>query len=92
MGLVAEAVQTGIKDGSVRPGVDPMKTAVILWAQTSGLLQILSIAREDIESCYSFEPSELVETYFDLAFHSLAGVPAAGEGEGESFGGETKRN
>jgi AcrR family transcriptional regulator len=80
MGLVAQAVQTGIDDGSIRPDIDPMKAAVILWAQTTGLLQILSIASGDIKSHYSLESDDLVETYFDLAFHSLA---AASQGETE---------
>lgn len=83
MGLVAGAVQTGIEDGSIRPGNDPMKTALILWAQTTGLLQVLVTKRQNIESCYSFEPSELVETYFDLAFHSLAADPDAGPAGGQ---------
>lgn len=81
MGLVAQAVQSGIDDGSIRPDTDAMKAAVILWAQTTGLLQILSIAREDIKSNYALETDDLVETYFDLAFHSLA---AATEDEQDS--------
>lgn len=80
MGLVAQAVQTGIDDGSIRTDINPMKAAVILWAQTTGLLQILTIAREDIKSHYSLESDDLVEAYFDLTFHSLA---AASQGEVE---------
>lgn len=81
MGLVARAVQTGMDDGSIRRGLDPTKAALILWAQTSGLLKVLSIASENIKSYYGLEPADIIEAYFDLTFHSLAALPPEGAGE-----------
>jgi AcrR family transcriptional regulator len=82
MGLVAGSIQAGIDDGSIRPDIDPMQTALILWAQTTGVLQILSAARQDIESRHSIETSELVETYFSLTFRALASDSDAGSAGG----------
>ena len=39
--LVALAVKNGLEDGTIRSDLDPLETAIILWAQTHGLVQIL---------------------------------------------------
>jgi AcrR family transcriptional regulator len=38
--LVARAISNGIEDGSFRKDLDPLPTAMVLWAQTHGLMQI----------------------------------------------------
>ena len=40
IGMVAEAVQVGIDDGSIRPELNPIETAITLWAQTHGVIEI----------------------------------------------------
>ena len=82
MGMVADAVKRGVDDGSIRSDVDPTKASVILWAQTAGLLQVLSISREDIESHYAFTAGDIVEAYFDFTFHALAADPQDGSRTG----------
>jgi len=72
MGMVARAVERGIRDGSIRPDIDPMKATVILWAQTAGLLQVLSVSRKDLEAYYSYTASDIVEAYFDITYYALA--------------------
>lgn len=78
MGMVANAVEKGIADGSIRPDLDPVKTSVILWAQTAGLLQVLSVSRRDVEANYAFTTADIVEAYFDFTFHALAADPKGG--------------
>ena len=62
-------------DGSIRSGLEPLKAAIILWAQTSGLLKVLSIASDNIKSYYDLDPADIIEAYFDLTYHSLAAHP-----------------
>jgi len=38
--ICAQALSRGIADGSIRPDIDPLKTAIILWGQTTGILQL----------------------------------------------------
>ena len=40
--LVARAVQNGIEDGTVRADLDPLVTAIMLWGQTHGIIQVAS--------------------------------------------------
>ncbi len=40
IGMVAEAVQIGIDDGTIRPELNPIETAITLWAQTHGVIEI----------------------------------------------------
>lgn len=40
LGVLADAIQHGIDDGSIRADVNPMLTAVMLWGQTMGLMQV----------------------------------------------------
>jgi AcrR family transcriptional regulator len=39
--LLASSIAEGIIDGSVRSALDPLKTAIFLWGQATGIIQIL---------------------------------------------------
>ncbi len=39
--ICAEAIQCGIEDGTIRSDIDPKKTAIVLWGQTNGILQLI---------------------------------------------------
>lgn len=39
-GKLADAIQEGIEDGSIRPDLDPGRTATALWAASNGLLAL----------------------------------------------------
>lgn len=69
--ICAAAVQTGIDDGTIRPDVDPMKTALTLYGLSTGLVQIISMKGRMIEEDHGLNPEELVETFFDLIDKSL---------------------
>jgi len=42
LGLVTQAIASGVKDGSIRPDIEPAKAAIILWGQSTGILQFLA--------------------------------------------------
>jgi TetR/AcrR family transcriptional regulator len=42
LGLVAQAIAAGVNDGSIRPDLDPARAAIILWSQSTGVLQFLA--------------------------------------------------
>ena len=64
--IVAKAVQTGIEDGTIRPDLDPLKTAVILWAQSSGVIQLISLKGDHLQSKHGLNSEELVNYAFKL--------------------------
>ena len=75
MGLVATAVRNGIDDGTLRADLDPAKTAVLLWAQSSGVLQAVATAGERIRAVHQIDPQDLVDTFFEFVFHAIAANP-----------------
>jgi AcrR family transcriptional regulator len=49
IGTVVQAIETGIRDGSIRPDVgDPMRLALTLWAFTHGVIQITMAKGADL--------------------------------------------
>ncbi|MFH1945948.1 MAG: TetR/AcrR family transcriptional regulator [Acidobacteriota bacterium] len=61
MKIVTQAVARGIQDGSIRSDIDPIKTALLLWAQSNGILQMLSCKWKHIQEQHismSFQSTE----------------------------------
>jgi TetR/AcrR family transcriptional regulator len=75
MGLVATGVRNGIDDGTLRSDLDPMKTAVLLWAQSSGVLRVVATDADKLREVHAIDPSDLMETFFDFVFHAIAANP-----------------
>jgi AcrR family transcriptional regulator len=70
--LLVEAIVTGIKDGSIRPDIDPIKTALNLWGQTTGVLQIASLKEKMVlMKNFNITAQDVIDYCFDLIYHSL---------------------
>jgi len=68
---VIDAIQYGIEDGTVRAELDPVKTAVILWGQASGLIQLISLKGDHLQQEHGLNKDELINYAFDLIIQSL---------------------
>ncbi len=75
LGFCADALQQGIEDGSIRSDIDPLKVAVILWGQTSGILQLIYLKGKHIQQrhdTFSFKDlDDIVLSSFEFIRHSL---------------------
>ncbi len=69
--IVAEAIQTGIDDATIRSDLVPMKVAVLLWGQSTGVIQIIAIEGEHIQEYHNLNPEELINDYFDFIYYAL---------------------
>jgi AcrR family transcriptional regulator len=90
LGLVAESVRLGIADGSIRPDLDPMKTAILLWAQTDGVIRIVGHKCEHFKEFENIDLDNLVEEFFAFIYEALK--PKGGgteEGDRTEQGGES---
>jgi TetR/AcrR family transcriptional regulator len=66
IGVVVQAIQCGIGDGSIRPTIgDPMMLAVTLWSFTHGLIQ-LTMAKGSDMARFGIGIPELSNYGFDL--------------------------
>ena len=69
--LVARAVQIGIEDGSIRKNLDPKQMAYLLWAQTTGVIQLISRMGMHMQDHHGIEPELLIPALFDVIHHGL---------------------
>ena len=69
--LVASAIETGIKDGTIRSDLDPIKTAYLLQGQSSGIIQLVAREAQHIKTMENFEPQELMTDFMNMMYHAL---------------------
>jgi TetR/AcrR family transcriptional regulator len=69
--IVVDAIKAGMKDGTIRNDLNPVKIGLILEGQLTGLIQLLM--REKMlllhDDLYTHE--ELINTYYDFVFSAL---------------------
>jgi len=73
--VLAEAIAGGIADNSIRSDVDPFKTALILWGQSMGTLQLQSLKGDALGEKLNIDFEELVHLSFDMMRRSLQNNP-----------------
>jgi AcrR family transcriptional regulator len=73
--VMAEAIQNGIDDGSIRGDLDPAQTAVILWGSTHGLIQLAANKGPGLERRHGLAPESLVNWGLSFLGVALAGQP-----------------
>jgi TetR/AcrR family transcriptional regulator len=68
--LVALAVQNGISDGTIRADLCPIQTALALWAQTHGLINIISF--KEVQGRMNVDADILYRSAMDLITNGFA--------------------
>ena len=71
MELLINSIETGIEDGSIRSDIDPIKTALCLWGQTTGILQIASLKENILAKNFSTSAQKLIDYNFNLIHQAL---------------------
>jgi len=71
LGVVIDAILDGINDGSIRPDIDPLKTAVVLWGKSTGIINLVSTKETILNLHYHLNGKEIVAYGFDLIFESI---------------------
>ncbi len=69
--ILAGAIQHGIEDGSIRSAIDPRKTAVSLWGQTTGIIQIIVLKENILKESLNLTAKEIIDYTFELIYYSL---------------------
>jgi AcrR family transcriptional regulator len=65
--ILVEALKTGIEDGSIRQDIDPRTMAIILWGQTSGVIQVVALKGDHFKKWHGVNMDSIV----DAAFHMI---------------------
>ena len=69
--VLANAVQGGIDDGTIRKDVDPMSTAISLWAISNGVILMHNYRGEHLRLTNGIEPDFLLEYFYDFTNRAL---------------------
>ena len=69
--VLVRALEIGIEDGSIRPSIEPQKTALSLWGQSTGIIQIISLKEVIIMHNHEIKAKDLIEYTFDMIYHAL---------------------
>ena len=69
--ILAGAIKQGIEDGSIRSAIDPHKTAVSLWGQTTGIIQIIVLKENILKESLNLTAKEIIDYTFELIYYSL---------------------
>ena len=71
--VMTDTVQAGIDDGSIRPSLDPMQTAITLWGYTHGLIQLSTHKGSMLSRRHDIAPGSIVANGLDFAGVALTG-------------------
>ena len=71
LGIVARAIHTGIDDGTIRENLDPMNTATVLWAHSTGMISIMSVRGEHLKEQHNLNINDVMRLSFDMMSKSL---------------------
>lgn len=64
--ILMSALQSGINDKSIRPDIDIPKTAVALWGQTTGIIQLVSSKGSHLEKSHQINMNDIVDYSFEM--------------------------
>ena len=68
---MVDALKFGITDGTIRSDLDPNKTAPILWGQSTGLIQLVSLKGDHLEIYHGLKKDDLIGYAFELIKYSI---------------------
>lgn len=74
LGMMAEAIVTGMQDGSIRKDLgDPMQASVCLWGFSHGVIQIAAKKKDMFKHMFQIDPDQLIEQAFEMMERSIIG-------------------
>jgi len=70
--ILVRAIAEGIRDKSIRQDIDPLKTAICLWGQTAGVIQLAALKEKNMLSKqFAINGQDLIDYTFDMMHHAL---------------------
>ncbi len=72
--ILMRTLQNGINDGSIRPDIDIPKTAVALWGQTTGIIQLVSSKGSHLEKSHHLDMNDIINYSFEMMTIALKNI------------------
>jgi AcrR family transcriptional regulator len=61
-----QAIRQGVQDGSIRASINPVIVSKLLWAFSTGLLQLMQVKGQILRDKLFIEPEAMFDSFFDL--------------------------
>lgn len=71
LSMISDAVRSGIDKGIIRPECHPMRTAILLWATSNGVITLLKNKGEHFATMHDANPAAIIDDYFRMINHWL---------------------
>ena len=69
--FMVDILKSGIKDGTIRKDLDPDKTALLLWGESMGVLQLVSAREKYIKENFNLDKNDLLNYFFEFSYNAL---------------------
>jgi TetR/AcrR family transcriptional regulator len=69
--VVADAVASGVNDGSMRPDLDPVRTAFLLQGLSTGIIQLIAREKVHIKELKMFDAENLMDDFTEMMYHAM---------------------
>ncbi len=70
--ILVQSIGAGIRDKSIRQDIDPLMTAVCLWGQTAGVIQLAALKEKNmLSSQFAIRGQDVIDYTFDMIYHAL---------------------
>lgn len=71
MEVLINAVVDGLKDGTLRSDLDPVRTAYLLRGLSAGIIQLISREKQHIDELEEFAAKDLMEDFMNMMFYAI---------------------
>ncbi len=71
MEVLVRAVDDGLRDGTLRSDLDPVRTAYLLRGLSAGIIQLISREKKHIEELEDFAAKDLMEDFMGMMFYAI---------------------
>ena len=64
--ILINVLKEGIADGSIRPDINPLRMATILWGMSSGIIQLVALKGNHLEKEHGVHIGGLIDDSFSI--------------------------
>lgn len=72
LNLVADTIQRGMDDKSLKADLDPKPTAFLMWRATVGILETITFEKREISEYFKLEPSQIFTLGLNLVKQAVS--------------------
>lgn len=71
LSIFINALFTGLSDKSISVDVDPLKTAVVIWGQMTGVINIINLKGERMEKDFNVKREDIMNHFLEMILKIL---------------------